>query len=134
MAIAGNYRRALQRMEIGRPLPQATYLRDLLSTAVGGPDSGFSRDSGSPGAGFTRGGGEHEPDKYRVPTGFAPSRGLFETALESPFTPLGTAGTGSPFSRDSNDGHLRSYAPFTAPAPQPKGPRNPLGDTTWLSR
>jgi hypothetical protein len=54
VAIAGNYRRALQRMEIGRPLPQATYLRDLLSTAVGGPDSGFSRDSGSPGAGFTR--------------------------------------------------------------------------------
>lgn len=47
MAIAGNYRRALQRMEIGRPLPQATYLRDLLSSAVGAPDSSFSRAAGT---------------------------------------------------------------------------------------
>jgi hypothetical protein len=99
----------------------------LYNTGYGDALARFAAASGDdvmwvprrqPGQGFSQSGGPHEPDKYRAPTGFAPSRGLFETALESPFTPSSQPGT--LFTNDS------SYVPFAAPAPQAPGLRNPF--------
>ena len=111
----------------------------LYNTGYGDALARFAAASGDdvmwvprrqPGQEFSRSGGPHEGDKYRAPTGFAPSRGLFETALESPFTPSSQPGTlfttePSPIYGGLMAGGLPGEGNFLKPL------RDPFGDGSY---